>query len=301
MSWHPSDAQLMASALCPKFTAMASIAGSSLIIRDVIQIRNKKSVALSTRHRLLSGMSVCDILSSSAWFLTSWPVPKDMPFAAVWNVGTTQTCTAQGFFLQLGIGTVLYSACLALYYLLVIRHGWKNEYIAKRVEPWMHFVAIGYALSTGVASLALEIFNPVGFGYICAISAFPSFCTQSYENNGPTDCIRGDNARIYHVILTLGPACCVVVWLAVSMCLVYWKIRTTERDSSHSQIQPGRLQQRFALQAFMYVGAMFVTWAPLVGVNIHRLHSHDESHNKSHTWWVSRSSQMAGVRSFLCP
>jgi hypothetical protein len=289
MSWHPSDAQLIASALCPKFTAMASVVGSALIIRDIIQIRNKKSVALSTRHRLLCGMSVCDILSSSACFLTSWPVPKDTPFA-VWNVGTTQTCTAQGFFNHLAIGTVLYSACLALYYLLVIRHGWKNEYIAKRVEPWMHFVAIGFALSTGIASLALKIFNPIGFGYFCGIATFPPFCTQSYENKGPTDCTRGDNARIYHGILTLGPACCVVVWLAVSMWLVYWKIRTTERGSSRSQSQPGRMTQRFALQACMYVGAMIVTWSPFIGLYIHRLHSHNESNNKSHTSWVSRSS-----------
>jgi hypothetical protein len=30
---------------------------------------------------------------------------------------------------------------------------------------------------------------------------------------------------------------------------------TIERGSSHFQSQPGRLQQRFALQAFLYVGA----------------------------------------------
>jgi hypothetical protein len=46
---------------------------------------------------------------------------------------------------------------LALYYLLVIRYGWKNDYIANRIEPWMHFVAIGFAVSTGVAGLALDL------------------------------------------------------------------------------------------------------------------------------------------------
>ena len=101
MSYFPSDAQLMAGALCPKFTAVASVLGSSLIIRDVIQIRNNKSDALTTRHRLLVGMSVCDILSSSASFMTSWPVPEDFLFT-VWNVGTTQTCSAQGFFYSIG-------------------------------------------------------------------------------------------------------------------------------------------------------------------------------------------------------
>jgi hypothetical protein len=248
MSRTPRDAQLTAAVLCPKFTAIASVVGSFLIIRDVIQTRKNRSDDLSTRHRLLAGMSVCDILSSSAWFLTSWPVPADFPFT-IWNVGNERTCSAEGFFVHLAIGTVIYNACLALYYLLVIRYEWKNDYIAKRVEPWMHFIAVGFALSTGVAGLALDLFNPVGYG--CGMTAYPRFCTQSYENKGPTNCIRGDNARIYLVAFRLGPIFYIIVWLAVSMFLVYWKIRTIESGSSHSQGQPGRLQQRFALQAFL--------------------------------------------------
>jgi hypothetical protein len=274
----------MAGALCPKFTAMASVVGSSLILRDVVRRRKNRSDDLSTRHRLLAGMSVCDIMSSSALFLTSWPVPANLPlgYFTVWNVGTAQTCTAQGFFIQLGSGAVIYNACLALYYLLVIRYGWKDEYIAKRVEPWMHFIAVAFALSTGVAGLALDLFNP--FGISCTITAYPRFCTQSYENRGPTTCIRGDNARIYQGVFWLGPICCVVVWLAVSMFLVYLKIRTIERGSSQFQSQPGRLQKRFALQAFLYVGAMLITFGPIIGLYIYR-----GSVNKPPNRWVSRS------------
>jgi hypothetical protein len=284
MSWRPSDAELMATVLCPKFTPIASVVGSSLIIRDVILLRRDTPDALSTKHRLLAGMSVCDILSSSAWFLTSWPIPEDMPFG-LWNIGNRETCSAQGFFLQLAIGTVIYNACLALYYLLVIRYGWKNEYISKHVEPWMHFVAIGFALSTGVAGLALHIFNPIGY-YNCSITAYPPVCTQSYRNKGPTDCIHGDNADIYHLAFRLGPACCVIVFLTVSMFLVYWKIRTIERGSSHFQREPGRLQQRFAMQSFLYVGALLITWGPMLGVYIHR-----EISDTLPKWWVSRSLQ----------
>jgi hypothetical protein len=284
MPWNPSDAQLIAMVLCPKFTAIASVVGSSLIIRDVILLRKKnRSDGSSTRHRLLAGMSVCDIISSSAWFLTSWPVPENMP-KGVWNVGNEKTCAAQGFFIQLAIGTVIYNACLALYYLLVIRYWWKDDYITKRVEPWMHFVAVGFPLSTSVAGLALDLFNPLGGTANCFIASYPPFCTQSYENKGPTNCIHGDNARIYLVAFWIGPACFIIVWLAVSMFLVYLKIRTAERGSSHFQSQPGRLQQRFALQAFLYVGAMFITWGPITGVYIYR-----EIANKPPKWWVSRS------------
>jgi hypothetical protein len=283
ISWSPSDAQLMAAALCPKFTAMASVAGSSLIIRDLIHIRNSKSSPLSTRHRILCGMSLCDIISSLAFFLTSWPVPEDVRFG-VWNIGTTQTCSAQGFFAQLAIGTVIYNGCLALYYLLVIRHGWKNEYITKRVEPWMHFAAAGFALSTGSAGLALDLFNPVGF--VCGIAAYPPHCNQSYASEGPTNCIRGDNARIYLVAFRLAPTCCIIVWLAVSMFLVYSRIRSVERGSSRFQSRPGRLQQRFALQASLYVGAMLIAWGPITGLYIYR-----EITDKAPNWWVSGSLQ----------
>jgi hypothetical protein len=282
--WNPSDSQLMASALCPKFTAIASVVGSSLIIRDVILVGKNKLDDISTRHRLLAGMSVFDLLSSSAWFLTSWPIPEDIPngVSTLWNVGNQQTCTAQGFFVQLAIGTVIYNACLALYYLLVIRNGWKNEYIAKRVEPWMHIVAIGFALSTGVVCLALDLFNP--FGSICAMTAYPPFCTQSYENKGLTTCIHGDNVRIYQIAFWIAPACCILVFLAVSMFLVYWKIRTIETGSSPFQSQPRRMQKRFALQAFLYVGAMFITWGPLIGLILH-----GEITRKPPNWWVSKS------------
>jgi hypothetical protein len=276
---NPNHAQHMAAVLCPKFTPIASIVGSSLIIRDVILLIKNRSDDLSTRHRLLAGMSICDILSSSAWFLTSWPIPEDTPFV-LWNIGTKQTCSAQGFFVQLAIGTVLYNACLAMYYLLVIRYGWKNEYIGKHVEPWMHFVVVGFALSTGVAGLALNVFN--SNGYICTISSYPRFCNESsFENKGSTNCIRGAYANVYWVAFWILPACCILVFLAVSLFLVYWKIRTIESGSSRFQ---GLLQHRFALQSFMYVGAMSITWGPLIGLYIYR-----ETTSNPFNWWVSGS------------
>lgn len=150
----------------------------------------------------------------------------------------------------------------------------------------MHFVAISFALSTAVAALALDLYNPIG--WTCGITAYPPYCTQSYENKGPTDCIHGDNARIYQVVFWLGLACCIMVFLAVSMFLVYWKIRTIENGSSYFQSQPGRMQQRFALQAFLYVGVMFITWGLMV-----RLYIHWEISDKRANWWESRSIQLS--------
>ena len=196
-------------------------------------------------------MSVCDILPSSAWFLTAWPVPEDVTWT-VWNVGNERTCIAQGFFFRgevLGRWLIMpvwpcTTCCImALYYLLVIRYGWKNEYISRHVEPWIHFVAVAFALSTNLAALALDFLNPDG--WTCGLAAYPPYCTQSYENKGPTNCIHGDNARIYQVVFCLGLACCVMVFLSVAMFLVYCKIHAIE-SGSRFQSQPGRMQQRFA-------------------------------------------------------
>ena len=116
----------------------------------------------------------------------------------------------------------------------------------------------------------------------CTIAAYPQFCTQSFENKRPTNCIHGDNAPVYLVFFWLGlTACCIILFLAVSVFLVYWKIRTIESGSSRFH---GQLQHRFALQSFLYVAAMFTTWAPLLGLLIHRVIM-----GKRLNWWVSSS------------
>jgi hypothetical protein len=92
-----NEASLTAAVLCPKFTAAASVMGSSLIVRDVFLRGKNKSDDSSTRHRLLAGMSVCDILSSSAWFLTSWTfvLEKALFSALSYNYCTTGSGTSR--------------------------------------------------------------------------------------------------------------------------------------------------------------------------------------------------------------
>ncbi len=157
----------------------------------------------SPRHRLLAGMSVCDLMASAAMFLTSWPIPKDYLWPTQWNIGNQATCTAQGFFSQMSLGTNAYSCCLAIYYLLTIRQGWSDEKISKRAEPIMHIVSFGFALGTGVSGLGLSLFNSNGLQ--CWIAPSPRGCIQSYEARrlglptNPNPCQRGDNVDFYNM------------------------------------------------------------------------------------------------------
>jgi hypothetical protein len=86
---------------------------------------------------------------------------------------------AQGFFIQMALGTVLYNGCLAFFYLLVIRYGMSPDKIAQTVEPcWMFLLALGSAMGTSVTGIFLELYNPIG--WVCTIMSYPHWCIESY-------------------------------------------------------------------------------------------------------------------------
>ena len=75
--------------------------------------------------QLLSALSFFDILGSGAYALTTLPTPEiDHLYGAH---GNKHTCTAQGFFIQIGTIACLLNVSLALYYLLTIKYGWTEE------------------------------------------------------------------------------------------------------------------------------------------------------------------------------
>ena len=116
-------------------------------------------------HQLYSPLLFLHLSLLYFQFFTSWPIPKDdfgWSLLTIYNVGTVQTCTAQGFFVHMSMGTLMYNCCMSLYYLLIIRYNWSNERFAKRVEPFMHVFSIGFPLVTGIFLLATNSFNPAG-------------------------------------------------------------------------------------------------------------------------------------------
>jgi len=268
-------------ALAPKFTAMGSAIASVLIIFDVVQTWRREASQISTRHRVITGMSICDAVSSLAWFMSSWPMPAELTYT-IWNVGSFQTCAAQGFFVQFSLGTVAYNFCLAVYYLAVIRYGWTNRRVAQRLEPIMHLFSIGFVFVTNTVALKLKLYNPLS--YSCWIASYPYICTQSYETDGESDCLRGDNSRIYLWIFGYGFVCFVGVFLIVSMILVWMKIRRIEQRGSQRRLTgaPQRHQRSFASQALLYVSAFFASWTFGIAA-----HTYLEVTGTGATYWVS--------------
>lgn len=279
-------AQQKAVAIAPKFTAFASAVGSA--ITCFLILRRGASGSSSgggskkrTYHRLVLGMSMCDFSASVAWFFTTWPIPKGT-LGVYGAVGNQQTCSAQAFFAQFSLSTVMYNATLCVYYVLVIVKGWKDEDIVK-IEPFFHGHAIAWGLGTGLASLGLTLFNQVGWD--CWISAAPLGCQESWNSpDGTTTCVRGDNGSLYQWAFYYAPLWFVIVLVSGLMYWVYHTVKAQEKAMDKYKVSvasnsnsndngngdrglrrhPSSAQlsnyKRIQRQAFFYVGAFFVTW-----------------------------------------
>ena len=153
----------------------------------------------------------------------------------------------------MSIGTLMYNCCLSLYYLLVIKYGWSNDKVAKKVEPLMHCFSIGFALITGFILLATKSFNPAGWD--CYISSTPPLCEVT------NTCVRGGNASLYRDIFWFWPVWITISWLTISMLMIFLKIRNLEkRMAQYSGGTSNSNQKKFAWQSFFYVGSMILTW-----------------------------------------
>jgi len=198
------------------------------------------NVRYHTYHRLLLSMSIFDVLSSCALFMSTWPIPADTPSQIVYGaVGNQATCSAQGFFVQFSMGTVLYNTTLSVFYLLSIRFRWSPQRVAKKAEPWLHALPILFALGTAIAGVPLGLYNYARF--MCYIVAKPFKCQESWKFGDEPEkpCKRGDNATVYNWAFNILPkaAALIIVTLIMWMChrhVVRLERRFTTGPSSDS-------------------------------------------------------------------
>ena len=163
--------QQLGIAVAQKVSSSLSILGSSYILWEVLSDPRKRSKVF---YRLLFALSVSDIFSSTAFFIGTWAVPQGTP--GVLNpLGTHATCQAQAFFVYASIIPLNFNACLALYYLLSIRYGWKERNIRTYVEPLCYMFAIGLGFAGGLFGLLSGVFGPANFW--CSIQ--PSVLTKN--------------------------------------------------------------------------------------------------------------------------
>ena len=109
-SYTLTPAQDITLSLAPIFSGALSAWGSGQIIYMVLSSRKRTSY-----RRILLGLSIFDLISSVLLSFQSFLVPANTS-PRIYAMGTEKTCSAMGFFQQLGFCNVWYSGMLSLYF-----------------------------------------------------------------------------------------------------------------------------------------------------------------------------------------
>ena len=225
--YYLSYGQQVTISILPMISGILSMIGSLLIVYMILSDRKEKKLS-KVKHRLLLCMSIIDMIPHSIWFvLWSIPIPtSENEIGVVFNYGNRASCTAQGFFIQLGIAVPCYNASLCIYYYLVVCCKKSNADIATTwyYEPLMHIISIGYPLLTAIVSLFIQggLYNYDGLG--CWIAPYPREC----KHNEDIECIRGQNAYAFQWLfagIEEGSAAFIII---ITMYLVYRHVKSVE-------------------------------------------------------------------------
>ena len=106
------------------------------------------------------GMSVADVMASTAMALTTLPMPANDPnwdgHQTFWEeqskLGNVHTCAVQGFAFYSGIHIMsAYNGSLCVYYACAIAFRLQEKQIRKRIEPLIHGVPLIIGLSPAIS------------------------------------------------------------------------------------------------------------------------------------------------------
>jgi hypothetical protein len=259
-----TEKQIRALIIIPRIATIPSLVGLLWIFWDVLSSKDRRN---RSYHRLIFAMSVNDFCIAAMLFCSTWPVPASFPtFGAK---GNDATCQGSAFLRESGSrASVLYSASLAIYFLLVIKFGW-SEARLKKAEFIMHIFNNTLGWGLGIIAFPLEMYNP--FFLACSIMSSPIGCTQSYEAtaDNPATCVRGDNAAIYQFATVWALVWASFFTMIVCLSTIYWYIYKRERGAAKysynsERAKDFRKSRKFAGQAFLYCFFFLISWIMLM-------------------------------------
>ncbi|GFH56475.1 hypothetical protein CTEN210_12951 [Chaetoceros tenuissimus] len=192
-------------------------------------------------HRLLLGLCIADLISSFTLSLSTAPIPSEAS-NDIWNAsGIIATCTAQGFFAFLGLlAAPFYNCSLCFYYLFVITYNKKDEYIRKRVEPFLHAIPIMISFIGAIIIASKEAFN-IGPSF-CWIGSDPPGCFDDPN----VECNRGTDAKTLYLIFATGPYIALPIVISLTMALMYRTAKKNEKKMTGYGIHTLRLKATVA-------------------------------------------------------
>jgi hypothetical protein len=264
-----TDTQQKVLNLLPFLSASLSIGASSTIICLVC-----RSGFDTPYKRILFGLSFYDIVFSTVITLQPFLLPAATS-TRLWASGNDATCTVLGALSQICVSVLLYNGVLAYYYLLSIRFGVTARTFARRFEPWMHAIAIGYPLITSIMGARMDMYSEVALWTCCYIVEYPRGCNEE----------RGD-CRNEMIFWFFGGAWIIFVMLSMIVInlAIFWHVRYQNRRVRRNSLSSERQAQRtkeVALQAFLYVAGFGGTFVWVVILKILEILSFNESDHKA--------------------
>jgi hypothetical protein len=211
--------------------------GSSLMIAGVLQdgIRRKKAIG-----ELIIVLCGFDIIGSIGYAFASYPTPKeDYIYGAE---GNEASCTAQGFFIQIGTISLYVNVSIAVYYLLIIQFSWREHRLK---GSWVYYVLFAV---------------PIVVGAIFAFAGIP------FYDNAILWC---NNSRKYWSEIPVAIAILIATGIFINLCwFVFKSERASRRFRRHSEGGRASLSQAVFKQSLVYLGAFYLTWPPYLALQI---------------------------------
>jgi len=233
-----------------------SILGSFIII--FVILRGGQTKLSRLQNRLLLGSSSIDMLYSLALGLSFIPSPQLDDCSL--GKGNASSCTAQGFFLTLGLAVPGYTAMLSMYYLVTVVYNKTEEMISQKFELFMHAYAVLPALICAIIGASKSyFFNQVGQCWI------EDPCLSSKECDGWDAFGKGG-----WLVLASG------IWVGInslvcSLCMItiYCKINGRAKAMrrylfAQASAPPSRMEiaaKESAKQGILYISAFLFTYS----------------------------------------
>ncbi|KAG7365291.1 hypothetical protein IV203_038494 [Nitzschia inconspicua] len=229
-----TNSQVIPLALLPIFPGILSVVSSLLILSSVRRKRSsqqrrdrnrphKNQNKLGTYERLLVGMSVFDVISTTTVIWSPFLAPSGYWWPSKHPFGNANTCRFAGTMVQLSLANIYYYGCLGIYFFLTIRFHVRQETIASRVEPWMHLSAISLAAIPALVGAIIDFYGVNEFFPGCWIDDFPKGCAED-------ECLSPIIAWVCAGL----PFTLVIAVLTVSNSTISWYVRRRYRLHVHS-------------------------------------------------------------------
>lgn len=243
---------------------MLSIVGSSYVIYRILttdrspNLRGRNSRSYSN---LLLCLCIADFITSLAYFLSTWPIPKNNLYSDyIWGeAGNQITCSIQGAMGQFGgMASIMYTCGIILHFLLGIRYKWLSSDLEK-IAPFIHILCFLVPAGSAIFGWLKTVYNPTV--NMCFLQSYPIGCGST----SGVACIRGANVKLYTILFGLLPIFLGLFFIIISMTLIYMSVYNQDQEMSRfrfGQENERRMSKEAFSLACQYVAAFFVAFVP---------------------------------------